>query len=121
MARKRPGESLRDFYDPTGKDAPKKPHPNQDFSDRLDHEVMAMKADKRRPHEDPMMHKEMYSEGPLTKARSHLDKETERGDHSPKVGGHGTEQHGGRIAIGGNPADAASYAVREHMRKGLPD
>lgn len=38
------------------------------------------------------------AQSPLTKARSHLDKETERGDHSPKVGGHGTSQHGGRVS-----------------------
>lgn len=40
---------------------------------------------------------EKYSHDPLSAARSHLDKETERGDHSPQVGGHGTSQHGGRV------------------------
>lgn len=38
-----------------------------------------------------------YAGSPLSKARGHLDKQVERGDHSPKVGGHSTSQHGGRV------------------------
>lgn len=34
----------------------------------------------------------------LRKARMHLDKETQRGEHSPKIAGHETSQHGGRVA-----------------------
>jgi hypothetical protein len=72
-------------------------------------------ADKRRPHEDPMMHREAYSEGPepakaiegyslsqtvermkaLKRARDQLNKETERGEHKPAVGGFSDHKHGG--------------------------
>lgn len=34
---------------------------------------------------------------PLSNARAHLEKESERGEHSPKIAGHKTSQHGGRM------------------------
>ena len=38
------------------------------------------------------------AKSPLSAARSHLEKETERGEHSPKIAGHETSHHGGRIS-----------------------
>jgi len=40
---------------------------------------------------------EEATKSPLSKARGHLEKETERGKHSPKIEGHSTSQHGGRV------------------------
>lgn len=54
------------------------------------------------------------AKSPLTKARGHLEKETERGDHSPKVGGHGTEQHGGRV-----PSNETSHSFANEPEDNL--
>lgn len=48
---------------------------------------------------------EEQESSPLTKAREHLDKEVQRGKHSPKVAGHSTSQHGGRVKADFKAAD----------------
>ena len=40
--------------------------------------------------------KSAHEAQPLSKATAHLNKETERGEHSPAVGGHTDHNHGGK-------------------------
>ena len=59
---------------------------------------------------------------PLSKARSHLDKETERGEHSPKIAGRETSQHGGRIAdklLGGSGTLPDQRKYEKHSQADL--
>lgn len=58
-------------------------------------EISASVAKNRKNYE--VGYKEMAPPSALSKAREHLDKEVQRGKHSPKVGGHKVLEHGGRF------------------------